>query len=134
MGKLAPDAMIDAALAYVAASNFMSVCQDTPVTYTDAHTHNDAGGDGLAETSLTPGSGSGDFLIADEILSPYSRKLTMTAKSAISILHSGTATHVALCLVSDTTLRYVTTCTSQALTQGGTVDVPSWKISLGDPA
>ena len=130
MGKLAPDAMIDASLDYVAASNYMSVCQDTPITYSDAHTHNDAGGDGLAETTLTPGAGNGDFTKADDT---SGRKLTMTAKSAISILHSGTATHVALCLASDTTLRYVTTCTSQALTQGGTVDVPAWKINIADP-
>ena len=133
MGKLAPDAMIDAALAYVAASDFMSVCQDTPVTYTDAHDHNDVGGDVLAEHTMTPGSGNGDYLIGNDSGSPYGRKLEMTAQSAISILHSGTATHVALCLISGTTLRYVTTCTSQALTAGGTVDVPLWKIQIGDP-
>jgi hypothetical protein len=130
MGKLAPDAMIDAALAYVAASDFLSVCQDTPVTYADGHSHADAGGDVLAEHTMTVGAGNGDYTIADDT---SGRKLTMTAQSAISILHAGTATHIALCLVSDTTLRYVTTCTSQALTAGGTVDVPAWKINIADP-
>jgi len=130
MGKLAPDAMIDAALDYVAASDLITVCQDTPITYADATDHNDAGGDVLASHAMTPGAGNGDYTKADDT---SGRKLTMTAQSAISILHSGTATHVALTLAAGTTLRYVTTCTSQALTAGGTVDIPAWKINIADP-
>lgn len=133
MGKIAPDAMIDAALDYVAACDKMTVCQDTPVNYTDATSHNDAGGDVLAEVAMTPGAGNGDFTKADDATGNLGRKLTMTAKSAVPILHSGTATHIALTLASGTTLRYVTTCTSQALTAAGTVDIPTWKIQITDP-
>lgn len=133
MAKLAPDAMIDSALAYVAACDKMTVCKDTPTTYALATDHADAGGTSGVDIAMTPGDGNGDFTIADDAVSPYGRKLTMTAKNAQSILHDITATHIALTLAAGTTLRYVTTCTSQALTAGGTVDVPAWKIQIGDP-
>jgi hypothetical protein len=133
MGKLAPDAMIDAALAYVAACDLLTVCQDTPASYADATGHADAGGDVLAEIAVTPGDGNGDFVIADDATGALGRKLTIGAQLAVSILHSGTATHIALTLAAGTTLRYMTTCTSQALTAGGTVDIPAWKIQIGDP-
>jgi hypothetical protein len=133
MGKLAPDAMIDAALAYVAASDKVTVCQDTPASYADATGHADAGGDVLAEHAMVVGDGNGDYTIADDATGVLGRKLTMTAQSGVSILHSGTATHIALTLAAGTTLRYMTTCTSQALTAGGTVDIPAWKIQIGDP-
>ena len=133
MGKIAPNAMIDAALAYVAACDLMTVCQDTPASYADATGHNDAGGDVLASIDMTPGDGNGDFAIADDATGNFGRKLTMTEQLAVAILHSGTATHIALTLAAGTTLRYMTTCTSQALTAGGTVDIPSWKIQITDP-
>ncbi len=43
----------------------------------------------------------------------------------------GTATHVAL--ADGTRLLYVTTCTSQALTSGNTVNFPAWDIEIADP-
>jgi hypothetical protein len=61
------------------------------------------------------------------------RKVTMAAKSSVPVDATGTATHVVLARVADTTLRYVTTCTSQALTSGNTANIPAWKIELADP-
>jgi environmental stress-induced protein Ves len=72
---------------------------------------------------------AGDFSIA----AGSQRVLTIAAQAGITILHSGTALHVALTLAAGTTLRYVTTCTSQALTAGGTVDVPAWTITMAGP-
>jgi hypothetical protein len=34
--------------------------------------------------------------------------------------------------VSNSKLLYVTTCTSQSLTSGGTVTVPAWDIEIAD--
>lgn len=59
------------------------------------------------------------------------RKVTVGAQSAVPIDASGTATHV--CLDDGSTLLYVTTCTSQALVSGGTVDVPAFDIEVADP-
>lgn len=125
MAKSAPDAMIDAALDYVASGDRMVVCSTQPTTYTEAMTTYN-----LATVTLTAGAGNGDFTKADDT---SGRKLTMTAKSALPITASGNAQHVAICTVSGSVLRYVTTCTSQALVSGGTVDVPSWKINIADP-
>jgi hypothetical protein len=59
------------------------------------------------------------------------RKVTVAQQSNISIHTSGTASHIVL--ASASTLLYVTTCTSQALTAGGTVTVPAWDIEVADP-
>ena len=125
MGKVAPDAMLDAALAYVAASDLMIVCSTVPTSYAEA-----TGTYDLADIALTAGDGNGDYVIANDT---SGRKLTIATQSTVPIDHNGTALHVALCKVGDTTLRYVTTCTSQALTGGGTVDIPAWKINIADP-
>ena len=130
MAKVAPDAMIDAALDYVAACDLMSVCTSEPTTYAQARDTPGSSGYRLADVAMTPGAGNGDFTKANDT---SGRKLTMTAKSAVPIDYTGTALHVALTLAAGTTLRYVTTCTSQALTSGGTVDVPAWKINIADP-
>ena len=121
MGKIAPDAMIDAALDYVAASDLMIACSAEPTSYDNAVNVVD-----LADVAMV----GGDFTKNNDT---SGRKVTMGVKSSVSIDHNGTATHVALCKVGDTTLRYVTTCTSQVLTAGGTVDFGSWKINIADP-
>jgi hypothetical protein len=72
---------------------------------------------------------NGDFTLADGDTS--GRKVSMTAKSGVAIDASGTATHV--CLDNGTNQLYVTTCTSQALTSGNTVNIPLWKIEIADP-
>jgi hypothetical protein len=59
------------------------------------------------------------------------RKITTAAKSGVSVTASGTATHVSL--DDGTTLLYVTTCTSQSLTSGNTVNIPAWKVEIADP-
>lgn len=121
MAKASPDAVIDAALDYVAACDLMIVCSAQPTTYAEATATYD-----LADVAMA----GGDFAKADDT---SGRKLTMAAKSSVTIDHSGTATHIALCRSADSSLRYVTTCTSQSLTAGGTVDFPAWKINIGDP-
>jgi hypothetical protein len=125
MAKACPDAVLDAALNYVAASDLLTVCSTQPTTYAQATDHADAGGYCLASHAMA----SGDFSIA----AGSQRVLTIAAQAGITILHSGTALHVALTLAAGTTLRYVTTCTSQALTAGGTVDVPAWTITMAGP-
>lgn len=44
---------------------------------------------------------------------------------------SGTVTHVAICTAS--ALLYVTTCTSQAVTSGNTVNVGALDVEIADP-
>lgn len=124
MAKWANDGLMDAGLNYVKANaTRMCACSAQPTTYTEAITTFE-----LADVTVA----TGDFTLADGDVS--GRKATVAAKTAVPIDNSGTATHVALVSVSDTTLRYVTTCTSQALTAGGTVDFPAWDIEILDPS
>jgi hypothetical protein len=81
----------------------------------------------LADVAMT----GGDFTKANGDAS--GRKLTMAAKNGVAVDSNGTATHVALANTATSTLRYVTTCTGQALTTGSTVNFPSWKIEIADP-
>jgi hypothetical protein len=92
-------------------------------TYTEANaTH------ALADATMA----NGDFTLANGDVS--GRKVTVAAKTGITIDTSGTATHVALLDVTNTTLKLITTCTSQALSVGGTVDFPSWKWEINQPS
>jgi hypothetical protein len=123
MGKVAPDATIDSSLNYVAASDYICVCSGSPATYADAKATLILAGQVCTSGCFTgPADGS-----------PNGRTLTMVARTSASITASGSALAVALVKISDTTLRYVTTCTSQYLVSGGTVDVPSWTINIADP-
>lgn len=127
MAKWSNDAGLDAALAWFADCDELNVCSAQPTTYAEATATYS-----LADVAVTPGTGGGDFTIANGDTS--GRKLTVAAQTAVPVNASGTATHIALTKSGDTTLRYVTTCTSQALTSGNTLNTPAWDIELADPA
>jgi len=125
MTKACHDDVLDAALDKVATGNILTVCSAQPTTRTEAVTTY-----ALADIVLTAGDGNGDFTVANGDAS--GRKVTVTQQADVDIDTSGTATHVAIC--DAVNLLYVTTCTSQALTAGGTVTIPAWDIELADPS
>ncbi|HEV2927280.1 MAG TPA: hypothetical protein VGW74_01195 [Propionibacteriaceae bacterium] len=127
MAKFAPDATIDAMLAQVALADEMYVCSAQPTDYNDI-----ANSDLVGPISLTPGDGNGDFTIGNGDTS--GRKVTVTAQTGASVIASGTATHVVLATGGATDLiRYITTCTSQAVTSGNTANVGAWDVEVLDP-
>jgi hypothetical protein len=100
--------------------NLMVACSAEPTTRAEAVTTY-----ALADVAMS----SGDFTNATD---GTGRKLTVAAKSSVPIDATGDATHIAL--VDSTRLLYVTTCTQQTLTSGGTVDFPSFDIGkVGQP-
>lgn len=124
MAKATTTAVLDKILDEVATATRMVACSAQPTTYAEAN----------ATYALAPVTmAGGDFTKAAGDVS--GRKVTMGAKSSVVIATSGTATHVALIRVADTTLLYVTTCTSLALTANGsnTVSFPAWKIEIAAP-
>ena len=125
MAKWANDNVMDAALDYIAKADRLFVCKDQPSDYADAASTED-----LATVTLTAGNGNGDYTIADDT---SGRKVTVAQQASAPVTASGNATHVALGVSGTSTLVYVTTCASQALTSGHTVTVPAWKVSLADP-
>ena len=126
MPKLADNTFQDAALDSLKNNvTKQVVCSTEPTTFTQANvTYN------LAEVALA----SGDFTHSDGDTS--GRKTTIAAKSAVLITTSGTANWVALVDVTNSILRYRTTCTAEALTANGSnkVNIPTWKIEITDPA
>lgn len=124
MGKAAPDIIMDGALDIIATATRQIACSAQPTSYTEANATY-----ALADVTMA----GGDFTQADG--DTNGRKVTMAAKSAVLIDTSGTATHIALVRVADSTLIYVTTCTSQALTANGsnTVNIPAWDVEFADP-
>jgi hypothetical protein len=119
MAKSVPTAVMDAALDYVAASTLMSVVSDssTPTNLTNT----------LASVAMA----SGDFTKAQGDAGAGSRKVTMGAKSGVSVTATGDPNHVCLSLTG--TIRMITTSTGPGLTSGSTVDFPAWKYELGVP-
>lgn len=125
MAKATPDAVLDKILDEIATATRMIACSAQPTTYTEANATY-----ALADVTID----SSDFSKASGDLS--GRKVTIAAQNGALIDATGTATHVALVRVADSTLLYVTTCTSQALTANGsnTVNFPAWDIEIADPS
>lgn len=102
--------------------------------YANATTHKSGSGFRIAEATITASDFTGP---ADHT---SGRKLTVNAASSMAIngvAASDDATHVALVQVSSVAssqnVLYVTTCTTQTLTNGNTVNTPAWVISIADP-
>jgi len=123
MAKACNDLVMDAALDYISTSTLLTVCSAQPTTYAEASSTYK-----LADVVTD----SGDFTKANG--DTNGRKVTVSQQANVPIDSSGTATHVALSISGSSTLVYVTTCTSQALTSGGTVTVPAWDVEISDPA
>lgn len=120
MGKSVPDAIIDLLLAGVATATRMDVTDDvsTPTDLTGT----------LANVAMVAGD-TNDYTIGAGDVS--GRKVAMAEKSGVSITGTGTALHVVLSLAA--VIIDITTCTSQALTSGGTVTFPTWDHEVLDP-
>jgi hypothetical protein len=104
-----------------ATANQMTACTQQPTTRTEAVTTY-----ALASVAMS----GGDFTQAAGDVS--GRKVTVAAKSDVSITTTGEVTHVAL--VDGSTLLAVTTVASQTLTQGNTVSFGTWKWEIQAPA
>lgn len=121
MAKVVDNTVLDAAFGIVDNAIRMAVCSAQPANYAGIAAVT------LAQATVAPG----DFTIADGTTS--GRKVTVAPKTAVSITASGSATHVVL-HDNVSVMQYVTTCTTQALVSGGTVDIGSWAIEIADPA
>lgn len=124
MAKAVLDAVLDAALNEIKNNcTRMTLCSAQPTTFAEANATY-----ALADVTMA----SGDFTIANGDTS--GRKVTVAAKSAVTVDATGTGNHVALLDVTGSRLLYVTTSGSTAVTSGGTCDLATWKIEIADPA
>lgn len=125
MGKAAPDSTLDAMPTEIATAEREVVCSAEPANFAGVAAVT------LADDPVTPGDGNGDFTIGDG--DTDGRKVTVAQQADVPIDASGDATHVALVDDTNSKLIYVTTCTLQSLTSGGTVTVPAWDVEVADP-
>lgn len=125
MAKFLPDTIIDGMLAYIRERiTGLSVCSTQPTTYAEAtSTYMLATTNGLTSTDLALGDGD-----------TSGRKISMPENAGVSVSNSGTAAHVAWWGSSGSTLLLVTTCTTQALTTGNTVTIPTHDFEIRDVA
>ena len=131
ISKYANDLMMDAALSWVKTNGVkMYVCtasisSASAVSYTKITSTAALTGaisiSSLASVALATGDVSG-------------RKLAVPEKASVTVTASGTAARVCLVNSSGSVVTYVTTCTSQALTSGNTVTIPTWDIEVADPS
>lgn len=122
MAKSIADAVYDAALQYIEDNTtVITVCNAQPTTYAEA-TSTYKLADVVVDSADFTGPVNGDV---------SGRKTTLNAQTGVTVDSSGTATHVAGS--SGSVLLWVTTCTSQVLTAGNTVDIPATDIEIADP-
>ena len=126
MSKAIPDDVLDPTLDEIALADTLYVCSDQPADFAGIAAV------ALADIAVTPGHGNGDFTKANGDVS--GRKLTTAQQADVDIDASGDADHIVLADAGNTRLLYVTTCTLQTLTMGGTVTVPAWDVELADPS
>jgi hypothetical protein len=124
MAKSAIPDMLDAALSYIRTNaTKMVACSNQPLTYADANTTMK-----LAEIVMAPL----DFTLANGITS--GRRITVAAKTNVTVTTAGTANHVALLDVTGSKLLYVTTSPAQALAASTSVIFGAWDIEIANPA
>ena len=120
MPKLVDDTVLDGAFDIIKTNcTVMHVCSAEPTTRATAISLS------LADVAMA----SGDFAFADG--GTDGRKVTIAAKSAVPVDVTGAATWIAL--ISATLLLLRTTCTSQQLTVGNTVNIPAYTDTIRDP-
>jgi hypothetical protein len=119
--KFSSTQVLDGALNVVRTATRMVAVSGQPANYAAADTGR------LSEAALT----TADFTLAAGDIS--GRKVTIAAKSGLSVIAPGTADHIALLDPVSSTLLYVTTCPAQALVAGGTVSLASWQIEINQP-
>lgn len=123
MAKACSDAYMDAMLSLIDDADTLTVCSAQPANVAGIAAV------ALASVALTPGAGNGDFTLANG--DTNGRKLTVAQQASMAITSSGDATHV---VIDDGTNLYITTCTTQTLTSGGTVTCPAFDIEIADPS
>ena len=121
MAKWVAGSVLDGALQVIAGANRMVALGAQPADYAAAVAGT------LAEAVVFPG----DFSL--QAGAGAGRAVAVAAKGSVPVTTAGTANHVALIDAVGSRLLYVTTCPSQALPSGGTVNFAGWTVEIGAP-
>lgn len=128
MAAFADDYTLEGNLERIAEGTRLFLCNDLPTTYAEASADMM-----LAQATLTPGDGNGDFAIADGASS--GRKVTLEGRQIASASASGSATHYAICDNANSRVLWAKELSSQiSVTSGNPVDIEDIVITTPDPA
>lgn len=123
MAKYTDDYVLDGAATRISEGNQLRICAGQPTSFADSTTRN------LGSIAMTTGLGT-HYTLANGDVS--GRKVTVAARSAISITASGTADHVAIVDTVNSRLLHVTTMPAQAVTSGNTANTAAWDAEFAD--
>ncbi len=104
----------------------ITVCSAQPGSYSAA---NSTTGVMLAKSNVLS---STNFTLA--VGDTSGKKITVDAQNSVTVSKTGTASHVAWIGSSGSLLAVITTCTTQALTSGNTVNIPAHDFEMQDVA
>jgi hypothetical protein len=123
MAKYINDDIMDAALADLAESAYLIyVCTTAAITtYADVSSANLTTGKSMTSTHFTIGVGDAT-----------GRKAAVAQQSSLNVSTSGTAGQIAI-VSSASELLLLTSVTTQALTSGNTVTIPTFDYEIADP-
>lgn len=122
MAKKTSTASTDAALNYIKNNvTIMHLCSAEPTDYTNLSTVT-LGDVAVGSADVTVGAGTGG------------REYSVAQKTGITIDTTGDVTHIALANATGTELLDVTTCTSTAVSAGGSATVNAWTRTIQDPS
>lgn len=119
MSKAVHPDVLDAALGVIRQATRMVALAEQPADLAAANAAR------LAETPL----GVADF--TGGARPGGGRRMTVAAKSGVSAIAAGTASHVAL--LDASRLLYVTTCPAQPVAEGAALSFAPWDVEIGDP-
>ena len=125
MPKTVHNDVLDGAFAILTTNAVkMTICNTPPTSYTEAVVTYCLASFTISGANYT-GPADGDT---------SGRKLTVNAQTGGAVLASGDARWITLCSnLAGNKLYYITSCTTQTLTSGNTVNTPAWKIEIADP-
>ena len=123
MGRFAHNDVLDAALLLIKNNSTRIVlCLAQPTNFTEANSVYR-----LAAQPVTPA----DFTIHDD--ETAGRQMNVAAKPGVPVTVQGVGNHTALLDVPNSRLLWVTPTSDTPVLAGGSVDLSSWEIEIGDP-
>lgn len=124
MAKWCDNDVLDQALNYIKNNcDREFLCTTQPANWTDANATLN-----LATYSMNAGNYTGPSANGSN------RSLAVNQRTGNNATANGTAAHVALGISGNTTLKYVTTCGSQAVTIGNPIQINAWNIKFDQPS
>lgn len=133
MAKSISHAALDSAFEYIASrADTLVLCSGAPETAREAVTPATSGGRMLCTSTLIAGLGSGDFTVADGLVS--GRRLIVSAQEGLAVTASGVADHLAVVNSADDEVLLVAALTEvQTLTAGSVISLNSFSDEIADP-